>query len=50
MEFCNSPSLSDIRTVKEASAVCRSFLDGVVIFVFRMALITPVLGNWVGGI
>ena len=34
MEFCNSPSLSDIRTVKEASAVCRSFLDGVVIFLY----------------
>ena len=27
-------SLSIVETVKEASAVCRSFLDGVVIFIF----------------
>ena len=29
------PDLSFMKTVKEASAVCRSFLDGVVIFRMR---------------
>ena len=28
----NPTSISIVKTVKEASAVCRSFLDGVVIF------------------
>ena len=29
------PPLSYMKTIKEASAVCRSFLDGVVIFIIR---------------
>ena len=29
-----SPPLSCVKTVKEALAVCRSFLDGVVIFLY----------------
>ena len=30
-------SFSFVETVKEASAVCRSFLDGVVIFLFSFS-------------
>ena len=40
--FCTPPlpllSLSLIKTVKEASAECRSFLDGVVIIFFKLPL------------
>ena len=40
-------SLSCVKTVKEASALCRSFLDGVVIFIYflgRCCCVPGVLG------
>ena len=36
--FCNPHPFSEVKTVKEASAVCRSFLDRVFIFYFMSNL------------
>ena len=39
LKFSIMKSFSIVETVKEASAVCRGFLDGVVIFFGRVPLI-----------
>ena len=43
------PSLSLMKTVKEASAVCQSFLDGVVIFKLRLGALIPRSVCWLVG-
>ena len=39
------PLFSVVKTVKEASAVCRSFLDGVVIFLFNLGHLNDNTGD-----